>query len=290
MTVAVVETRDALRVELAGARLAGKTIGFVPTMGALHAGHAALIQQARQENDFVIVSIFVNPTQFGPNEDFQRYPRPFDKDVALCEELGVDLIFHPAPEALYPPGYRTYVEVTGLQNGLCGATRPGHFRGVATVVLQLFNLVNPDRAYFGQKDAQQVRIIQQLVSDLHLRVKAVVAPTVRDSDGLALSSRNQYLDPEQRRHAPVLWQALNEARARIEAGERDAVAIQRFLTERINATPGAVLDYAAVVDANSLEPIAQLRGPALLALAVKFGSTRLIDNLVIDIKPFRYAP
>ena len=227
-------------------------------MGALHAGHAALIRQARQENDFVVVSIFVNPTQFGPNEDFHRYPRPFEKDVALCEANGVDLIFHPSPEEIYPSGYCTYVEVTKLQDGLCGASRPGHFRGVATVVLKLFNLVNPNRAYFGQKDGQQVRIIRQMVADLHVPVKVIVVPTVRETDGLAISSRNQYLDPEQRRHATVLWQALNEARERIDGGERDAAVLQRLLCERIHATPGAVLDYAAVVDADSLEPVTQL--------------------------------
>jgi pantoate--beta-alanine ligase len=284
--VTVVEAICDLSIEIAAARLMKedaslRTIGLVPTMGALHAGHMALIQQAREENDYVVVSIFVNPTQFGPNEDFDRYPRPFDKDAALCEAKGVDLIFHPSPEVMYPPGYRTYVEVTGMQNGLCGASRPGHFRGVATVVLKLFNIINPDRAYFGQKDAQQVRIIQQMVADLHRHEKVIVVRTVREPDGLAISSRNQYLDPEQRRNATVLWQALNEARAKIEAGERDAAVIQRLLTERIQTTRGAMLDYAAVVDANSLEPVAQVDGPTLLALAVKFGATRLIDNLLV---------
>jgi pantoate--beta-alanine ligase len=282
MTVAVADTIEALRTQLAAARQAGKSIGLVPTMGALHAGHLALIDQARRENDFVIVSIFVNPTQFGPNEDFHRYPRPFEKDAELCTEHGVDLIFNPSPEVMYPPGYRTYVEVTGLQDGLCGASRPGHFRGVATVVLKLFNLVQPDRAYFGQKDAQQVRLIQRLAADLNLPLQVMVVPTVREADGLALSSRNQYLDPDQRRHATVLWQALTEARTKIDAGERDAEVIQRLLADRIAATPGAVLDYAAVVDADSLEPVARLHGLTLLALAVKFGATRLIDNLLVS--------
>jgi pantoate--beta-alanine ligase len=250
-------------------------------MGAIHAGHLALVERARRETDFVVVSIFVNPTQFGPNEDFKRYPRPFDKDLVLCEANGVDLIFHPSPEEMYPPNYRTYVEVTRLQDGMCGASRPGHFRGVATVVLKLFNVVKPTRSYFGQKDAQQVRVIQRMVEDLHVPVQVVVVPTVREADGLALSSRNQYLDPEQRRRAVVLWQALSEARVNIEAGERDAAAIRRSLTERVATTPGAALDYAAVVDADTLESVAQLRGPTLLALAVKFGTTRLIDNVVI---------
>jgi pantoate--beta-alanine ligase len=281
MTVAVAETIEALHTYLAAARQARKSVGLVPTMGALHPGHAALIDVARRENDFVVVSIFVNPTQFGPHEDFHRYPRPFEKDVAVCEAHGVDLIFHPSLEVVYPPGYRTYVEVTALQDVLCGASRPGHFRGVATVVLKLFNLVQPDRAYFGQKDAQQVRVIQRMVTDLNLPLRVVVVPTVREADGLALSSRNQYLDPDQRRHATALWRALTEARTRIDAGERDADVIRRVLVERIAATPGAVLDYAAVVDADSLEPVARLRGPTLLALAVKFGTTRLIDNLLV---------
>jgi pantoate--beta-alanine ligase len=282
MTVAVAETIDSLRMSLTAERRAGKMVGFVPTMGALHAGHAALIQQARRENDCVVVSIFVNPTQFGPNEDFQRYPRPFEQDVALCAANGVDFLFHPSPEEMYPPGSCTYVEVTGLQDGLCGASRPGHFRGVATVVLKLFNLVNPERAYFGQKDAQQVRIIQQMVADLEVGVEVVVVPTVREPDGLALSSRNRYLDAEQRRHAPALFRALNEARARIEAGERDAAVLQGLLVERIHAIPGAALDYAAIVDAERLEPLARVEGATLLALAVRFGATRLIDNLLVN--------
>jgi pantoate--beta-alanine ligase len=264
------------------------SIGFVPTMGALHAGHLALIQKARRENDYVVVSIFVNPTQFGPHEDFQRYPRPFEKDVTLCAGNGVDLLFHPSPEEMYPPGSCTFVEVTGLQAGLCGASRPGHFRGVATVVLKLFQLVKPTRAYFGQKDAQQVRIIEQMVADLYVPVQVVVVPTMREADGLALSSRNQYLDPEQRRQATVLWRALNEARTRVESGERDAAAIQHLLSERIRATPGAVLDYAAVVDAGRLEPVVtQLNGRVLFAVAAQFGATRLIDNLIVETPPSR---
>jgi pantoate--beta-alanine ligase len=284
--VETIEDLAAERLKVVAGREEGHaspSIGFVPTMGAMHAGHAALIQQARQENDYVIVSIFVNPAQFGPNEDFHRYPRPFEKDVALCEANSVDLIFHPSPEEMYPPGSSTFAEVTKLQDALCGASRPGHFRGVATIVLKLFQVVKPSRAYFGQKDAQQVRIIQQMVADLHVDVEVVVVPTVREGDGLALSSRNRYLTDEQRRLAPILWQALNEARSKIDAGERDAVVIQRLLSERIRATPGAVLDYAAVVDANSLESVARLRGRTLLALAVKFGSTRLIDNLLVTV-------
>jgi pantoate--beta-alanine ligase len=251
-------------------------------MGALHEGHLSLIEAARAENGFVVVSIFVNPTQFGPHEDLGRYPRPLADDLALCARAGVDLVFHPGPADLYPPGYQTYVEVTGLQGLLEGASRPGHFRGVATVVLKLFNLVQPDRAYFGQKDAQQVRVIRRLVDDLNVPVAVRVCPTVREADGLALSSRNRYLDPTQRHLAPVLHRALQEARARFEAGERDPKVLQRLLAERVRRTAGARLDYAAVVEADTLgEPGERLRGATLLALAVRFGDTRLIDNLLL---------
>jgi pantoate--beta-alanine ligase len=253
-------------------------------MGALHAGHLSLVETARAENGFVVVSIFVNPTQFGPNEDFNRYPRPLERDLALCRQAGVDLVFHPSVAETYPPGFRTYVEVTGMQDVLCGASRPGHFRGVATVVLKLFNSAQADRAYFGQKDAQQVRIIRQMVRDLNVPVQVRVCPIVREADGLALSSRNQYLDRDQRRHATALYQALVAARSLVEAGERDAGAVRQALAGRITATPGAVLDYAAIVDADTLEPCTRLRGEVLLALAVKFGGTRLIDNLLVHVE------
>jgi pantoate--beta-alanine ligase len=215
----------------------------------------------------------------------QRYPRPLERDVELCGQAGVDLIFHPEPAIMYPPGYRTFVEVTGLQDVLCGAARPGHFRGVATVVLKLFNLVQPDRAYFGQKDAQQVRIVEQMVRDLSVPVTVRVCPIVREADGLALSSRNQYLEADERRQATILHRALVEARRRIEAGERDVAVVRQAMIERIASASGAVLDYAAVVDADSLETPARLvPGRAiLLALAVKFGGTRLIDNLSIQV-------
>jgi len=272
-----------LRQGVHDARQRGLTVGFVPTMGALHEGHASLIRAARKETGFVVVSIFVNPIQFGPHEDLARYPRPFDKDVALCAEEGTDLLFAPQVETLYPQGFCTAVEVSGLQDVLEGSSRPGHFRGVATVVLKLFNLVSPDRAYFGQKDAQQVRIIQQMMRDLDVPVQVRVCPIVREADGLALSSRNVFLDEAQRKHATVLYRSLVEVRAAIERGERSASVLQRVLTERIKATPGASLDYAALVDADSLQPIDPLRGQVLIALAVKFGATRLIDNLLIQV-------
>ncbi len=277
----VARTVAELRHALGEARRQRLTIGLVPTMGALHEGHLALIRAARARNDFVVVSIFVNPTQFGPHEDLARYPRPFDDDLAQCAAAGVDLVFHPAPEVMYPPGYRTFVEVTGLQDVLEGASRPGHFRGVATVVLKLFNLVGPDRAYFGQKDAQQVRIITQMVRDLDVPVELVVCPTVREPDGLALSSRNRYLEPQQRAGAAVLSQALFEAADLARRGERNAEALVRHLSQRLQAVPGAVLDYAVCVDADTFQPAASLDRPALLAVAVRFGTTRLIDNLMI---------
>jgi pantoate--beta-alanine ligase len=283
MTVAVATSPAELRARLAAARRAGKTVGFVPTMGALHEGHASLIRQARAATGCVVVSIFVNPAQFGPHEDLARYPRPLEADLALCEACGIDLAFVPSVEAIYPPGFRTFVEVTALQDVLEGASRPGHFRGVATVVLKLFNLVQPDVAWFGQKDAQQVRIIQQMVRDLEVPVEIRVGPTVREEDGLALSSRNQYLDAAARARAPVLARALEEARARIGAGERDAESLRQLMAGRIAATPGAALDYAAVVDADSLEPVRTLKGAVLLLLGVRFGPTRLIDNVLVRL-------
>jgi pantoate--beta-alanine ligase len=274
-----------LREAVTETRRRGRTIGLVPTMGALHAGHLSLIEAARAETDYVVVSIFVNPTQFGPKEDLNRYPRPLERDLELCGAAGVDLVFHPRPEGMYPPDYRTFVEVTALQDVLCGASRQGHFRGVATVVLKLFNLVQPDRAYFGQKDAQQARIIQQMVRDLNVPVEVRVCPIVREADGLALSSRNDYLEAEERRQATVLYRALNEARRRIGAGERDPAVVRQVMVEQIASVPGAVLDYAAVVVADTLQAPAQIvaERPILLALAVRFGGTRLIDNLLIQL-------
>jgi pantoate--beta-alanine ligase len=253
-------------------------------MGALHEGHASLLQAARAETAFVAATIFVNPIQFGPNEDLARYPRTQDQDLAVCAREGADLVFVPEQGTIYPPDFRTFVEVTGLQNLLCGQSRPGHFRGVATVVLKLLNLFQPDIAYFGQKDAQQTVIIRKMVRDLNVPVTIRVCPTVREADGLALSSRNRYLDPSQRRQAPVLYRSLLEARELILKGERDPATIRNHLISRIQATEGAVLDYAAVVDGATLQPPDRLSGEILLALAVKFGGTRLIDNLPIRIE------
>ena len=278
---AVVSTIDELRRGMAEARRQHLTVGLVPTMGALHEGHLSLIRAARAHNDFVVVSIFVNPTQFGPHEDLARYPRPLESDLALCASAGVDLVFHPSAETMYPPGFRTYVEVTGLQDVLEGTSRPGHFRGVATVVLKLFHLVGPDRAYFGQKDGQQARIIGQLVRDLDVPVELVICPTLREPDGLALSSRNRYLDPDQRANATALSRALFETAELVRQGQRDPAVLAQRLAERLQAVPGAVLDYAVCVDTDTWLPALSLDRPALLAVAVRFGSTRLIDNVVL---------
>jgi pantoate--beta-alanine ligase len=279
ITTTVADTRAAV----AAARGRGLSVGLVPTMGALHEGHASLLRAARAAHGYVAASVFVNPTQFGPTEDFARYPRPFEKDVELCAREGVDLIFHPDAATMYPPGFRTVVEVEGLQDVLCGARRPGHFRGVTTVVLKLFNIVRPDAAYFGQKDAQQARILAKMVDDLNVPVRVEVCPIVREPDGLALSSRNAYLDETQRRHATVLYRALEEIRALIAAGERQPAPLVQAATKLIAATPGARLDYVAVVDADTLQPVAALHGRTLVALAVFFGTTRLIDNLLLDV-------
>jgi pantoate--beta-alanine ligase len=278
----IATTVEAVREAVGQARRESRTIGLVPTMGALHAGHTSLIRAARAQTDFVVVSIFVNPTQFGPSEDLGRYPRPFTEDIQVCAAEGVHLIFHPEAATVYPPGFRTFVGVTQLQDVLCGASRPGHFRGVATVVLKLFNIVQPDVAFFGQKDAQQARLLQQMTSDLNLPIRLVVCPIVREPDGLALSSRNQYLDPDQRQRATVLYRALCAVRDRVQAGERRADELIRLLKATIEPTPGARLDYAAVVDADTLQPVERLTGRVLVALAVYFGATRLIDNVVVE--------
>jgi pantoate--beta-alanine ligase len=274
----IAETRQLVQT----ARRSGQRIGFVPTMGALHEGHASLIRAARRETGFVVVSIFVNPTQFGPHEDYQRYPRTPEADQELCRREGVDLIFCPTVEEMYPAGFCTWVEVTGLQDVLCGRSRPGHFRGVATVVLKLFNIVQPDLAYFGQKDAQQARIIRQMVRDLNVPVEIRVCPIVRESDGLAVSSRNAYLSPQQRQQATVLYRALCAAQRLVEQGERDAHRVRQQMVEVIATAPEAKLDYAEIVDPETLQPVARIEKPVLAALAVWVGPARLIDNMVLN--------
>jgi pantoate--beta-alanine ligase len=264
-------------------RRAGRTIGFVPTMGALHHGHASLIRTARAVCDRVVVSIFVNPSQFGPNEDFGRYPRTFDADRALCEREGADAVFAPSVEDMYPPGGETIVDVGLLGTVLCGASRPGHFRGVATVVTKLFAIVAPHGAYFGQKDYQQTVVIRRLVEDLRLGVDIVVCPTVRDPDGLAASSRNAYLSPEERKTALHVPAALAEAGRLIAAGERSGGKIRDALEVLLSNAPAVRVDYVAVVHPDTLQPLERLGGRVVVALAARVGNTRLIDNAIFEV-------
>jgi pantoate--beta-alanine ligase len=275
----IVQTREAVLA----AKHAGKRVGFVPTMGALHAGHAKLIETARAECDFVVVSVFVNPTQFGPNEDFDRYPRTFAADRELCARVGTDAIFAPTRELMYPPGFRTLVQVDELQDKLCGASRPGHFRGVTTIVLKLFNIVPADIAYFGQKDAQQVIIIRRMVRDLDVPIEIRTVPTVREPDGLALSSRNRYLSPAERAAAPAIYRGLQRARAIIEAGERDPSTVEGEVGAELSAAPPIRVDYIRAVSAETLERPPRLAGPTLIAVAAYLGTTRLIDNIQLDV-------
>jgi pantoate--beta-alanine ligase len=259
------------------------SLGFVPTMGYLHRGHLALVRQAKAECDHVVVSIFVNPTQFGPHEDLARYPRDLPHDLELLSAEGVDLVFAPTVEEMYPPVFRTYVDVEEVTVPLEGARRPGHFRGVATVVCKLFNIVGADRAYFGQKDAQQTVVIKQMVRDLNIPIEIVVAPTVREVDGVALSSRNVYLSPEQRAAAPVLYYALQRVVALYQQGERDAGILRDAMQQTLAREPLARVDYVSVADLNSLQEIeGSITAGALVSLAVYFGAARLIDNVRLE--------
>ena len=271
-----------LRSLVAAARARGETVGLVPTMGALHEGHASLVDASAAECDLTIVTIFVNPTQFGPNEDFAAYPRTFEADRALCEREGVDLIFHPSVPDMYPEGASVGVIESSLSRTLCGAARPGHFAGVCTVVAKLFNLVLPHVAVFGEKDAQQLRIIRRMVRDLRFPVEIVAGPTAREADGLARSSRNQYLTAEQRPQAVCLRRALDEAERRFAAGERDPAALVAAMRAVVDRAPAAKIDYVEIVDDETLQPLAgPIARPALAALAVWVGQPRLIDNAVL---------
>jgi pantoate--beta-alanine ligase len=284
----VVETIAAARAAVeAASRAAGRPLGLVPTMGFLHEGHLSLVRAARRECATVAVSIFVNPTQFGPREDFAAYPRDPERDLAFLREARADLVFAPPVAEVYPPGFDTFVTVGGVTERLEGAARPGHFRGVATVVAKLFQVLQPDRAYFGQKDAQQVVVIRKLVADLAIPVVVVALPTVREPDGLALSSRNVYLSPEERRAAPALWRALRAAEARWQAGERDAERLREAMRSVLAAEPLVRVDYVSVADAATLVELARLEGPALASLAAYVGRTRLIDNVLLPSPPER---
>ena len=261
----------------------GLTVGFVPTMGYLHEGHKSLIDAARKENDRVVVSIFVNPMQFGPKEDLASYPRDLDKDAKLCEAAGVDVIFHPEPEEMYTPQFCSYVDMNGLTTELCGKTRPTHFRGVQTVVLKLFHIVTPDRAYFGQKDAQQLAVIKRMVTDLNVDVQIIGCPIIREEDGLAKSSRNTYLNAEERKAALVLSQAVKLGQKLAADGEASADAITTAMKELIEKEPLAKIDYVSMVDALTMQPVEKADHNVLVAMAVYIGKTRLIDNFSYEV-------
>jgi pantoate--beta-alanine ligase len=278
-----VSTIAELRKQLQTARRAGRSIGFVPTMGYFHEGHLALMRRAKAENNLVVVSLFVNPTQFGLNEDLAKYPRDLARDQQMAESAGVDMLFHPEATEIYPSGYQTKVSVAGVSQGLCGAYRPGHFDGVATVVLKLFNIVAPDRAYFGEKDAQQLRVIKRMAIDLDLDIEIIGCPIVREPDGLAMSSRNTYLSPEERRAAPILFRSLQIAKAMIDDGEWDAAKLRNGMLKVLATEPAIVLDYLEIVDGIDLQPLTVLGGEVLIALAVELGRTRLIDNMSVTM-------
>ena len=278
----IVKTIGAIRELVKSARAQGKRIGFVPTMGALHIGHISLIETAVKECDFVVVSIFVNPTQFGPGEDFKKYPRPFETDVEICKKAGVDVVFAPEPAALYPEENLTWVNVEKLTEPLCGRFRPGHFRGVATVCAKLFNIVAPDAAYFGQKDGQQALVIKRMVADLNMPIEIVICPTVREPNGLAVSSRNKYLTEQQRKDAACIYQSLKKCQQLIEAGITDTGEIITKMREILSQPSSIEIQYVSIVDAETLQNVDKIGGKILAAVAVKIGRARLVDNILVD--------
>ena len=271
-----------VRKAVAAARAEGERIGLVPTMGDLHAGHISLVSAARSRTDFVVVSVFVNPTQFGPSEDYGKYPRDLARDTKLCQNNGVDILFAPSAAEMYPDENITWVSVEKLAAPLCGASRPGHFRGVATVCTKLFNIVQPDIAFFGRKDAQQAIIIKRMVEDLNMPLGIEVCPTVREPDGLAMSSRNRYLSPRERDDAVAIYTALRRCADSLEKGEVDATALAAEICSTIGKTPSARIEYVGIMNAADLQPARRIEGPTLVAVAVWIGSTRLIDNLIFD--------
>ncbi|ACB10073.1 MULTISPECIES: pantoate--beta-alanine ligase [unclassified Thermotoga] len=277
----IIETIEEMKKFSEEMREKKKTIGFVPTMGYLHEGHLSLVRRARDENDVVVVSIFVNPTQFGPNEDYERYPRDFERDRKLLEKENVDCIFHPSVEEMYPPDFSTYVEETKLSKNLCGRSRPGHFRGVCTVVTKLFNIVKPHRAYFGQKDAQQFRVLRRMVRDLNMDVEMIECPIVREPDGLAMSSRNVYLSPEERQQALSLYQSLKIAENLYLNGERDAEKIKEEMIKHLSRFDKVKIDYVEIVDEETLEPVEKIDRKVIVAVAAWVGNARLIDNTIL---------
>ena len=279
MSTALFHTIAGTRAAVEAARRAGLTVGFVPTMGALHEGHGMLIEKARAECGYVVVSLFVNPIQFDRNDDFEKYPRTLDEDLAMCRRKGAAAVFAPSAAEMYPAPLRTHVEVAEVSEGLCGAFRPGHFRGVATVVAKLFHIVQADRAYFGEKDGQQLAVIEKMVADLNMPVTIVPVPTVREADGLAMSSRNRRLSPEERRIAPVIYQALAEARAAIAEGYREPEAVKERALAMLRTVPQFRIEYLEIVDPATQQPVRQIDGPVRIAAAVWLGQTRLIDNV-----------
>ena len=280
----VYKTIEDMRAASRAARHEDKRLGFVPTMGALHEGHLSLVRAAKAQSDLVAVSIFVNPTQFGPREDLAQYPRPFERDCELLKKEGVDFLFAPSAEDMYPKGSVTWVEVEGLSQKLCGQSRPGHFRGVTTVVSKLFHVIEPDLAFFGQKDAAQAAIIRRMVRDLNFPVEIVVCPIVREPDGLAMSSRNAYLSPQERKSALVLSRALTEIQSRFERGEHTAARLIDAGKQVLAREPGARLDYLEIVDPDTLEPVEEVTNTVLVAVAAFVGNTRIIDNILLSPK------
>ena len=280
----IAKTVDEVRETVKAWRKEGLTVGLVPTMGYLHAGHQSLIAASVAGNDRTVVSVFVNPMQFGPTEDLESYPRDLNRDAELCEKTGADLIFNPEPEEMYKDGFVSFVDMNGLTNHLCGLSRPVHFRGVCTVVSKLFNIVQPDRAYFGQKDAQQLAVIKRMVKDLNMPLEIVGCPIVREADGLAMSSRNTYMNAEERQAALVLSRSIKLGREMVEAGERDAAAVKKAMSEMIESEPMAVIDYVEIVDNNTMESIDTISGDILCAIAVKINDkVRLIDNFMMEV-------
>ncbi|HBR15456.1 MAG TPA: pantoate--beta-alanine ligase [Candidatus Omnitrophica bacterium] len=279
----VIRSIHSLRQVINKAKRQNKKIGFVPTMGALHDGHRSLLKKCRRENNLVVLSIFVNPQQFAPHEDYAQYPRDKKKDELLAKKENVDIIFYPSEEIMYPKGYLSYVTVESISDLLCGKSRPGHFKGVATIVAKLLNCVSPDILYLGQKDAQQAYILKKMIADLNFPVKVKICPIIRENDGLAMSSRNRYLTQQERKEAPILFQSLQEAKRKILAGERNLITISRLMESNIKRYSHGKLDYIECVDPGTLAPLAQIQKKFMIALAVKLGKTRLIDNIIIQI-------
>ncbi|MFA5553949.1 MAG: pantoate--beta-alanine ligase [Phycisphaerae bacterium] len=278
----IAQTIQQVRVLVRNARKNGLSIGFVPTMGALHSGHISLIERAKKESDFVAVSIFVNPAQFGPNEDFEKYPRPIEQDLQICRNCGVDLVFCPSSDEIYSGEQLTWVYVDKLTETLCGRFRPGHFRGVTTVCTKLFNIITPDFAFFGQKDAQQAIVIKRMAADLNMPLEIIICPTVREEDGLAMSSRNKYLSPQERKDAPLIYKSLQKVSELVKTGVYDSSVISAEIKKILAESQKIAVEYVEIANFENLEPQESVKGKTLIAVAAKIGLTRLIDNIILD--------